>query len=63
MSATATRLTVVPASRARRRARSTSITDDRWLALQVTLAVVLGVLAAFVVTWAVLATQTLRMSI
>jgi hypothetical protein len=62
--ATTTHLTVVPDPRGVRRAtRATAATADRWLALQVTIAVALGVLAAVGLTWVVLATQTLHMSI
>ena len=68
MSATTTRLTVVPDARTERRAAratatATAAAADRWLALQVTIAVALGVLAAVGLTWVVLATQTLHMSI
>jgi len=68
MSATTARLTVVPDSRPERQAVRTSATAtaaaaDRWLALQVTIAVALGVVAAVGLTWVVLATQTLHMSI
>ncbi len=66
MSATTTRLTVVPDSRLERRAAhatASAAATDRWLALQVTIAVALGVVAAVGLTWVVLATQTLHMSI
>jgi hypothetical protein len=64
MSATTTRLTVVPDSRPERRAvRASAAAADRWLALQVMIAVALGVVAAVGLTWVVLATQTLHMSI
>jgi hypothetical protein len=64
MSATITRLTVVPDTRVQRRtgARARTAPADRWLALQVAIAVVLGVLLAVGATWAVLVTQTLHMS-
>ena len=66
MSATTARLTVVPDSRPERRATRISATAaaaDRWLALQIMIAVALGVVAAVGLTWVVLATQTLHMSI
>ena len=61
MSATVTRLAVVTESRPQRRDRA--VAPDRRLALQVAIAVVLGVVLAAGLTWVVLATQTLHMSI
>jgi hypothetical protein len=66
MSATTTHLTVVPDARADRRTRNRAAgtaTADRWLAVQVAIAVALGVLLAVGLTAVVIATQTLHMSI
>jgi len=61
MSATVTRLAVVAESQPHGRDRAPA--TDRLLALQVAIAVVLGVVLAAGLTWVVLATQTLQMSI